>query len=239
VVGKPAVEVVRETHRLGADLVMAGAGDEGRAGVSPLAFGVVRTAACAVWIVASRDGAAAGAPKRVLVAVDPAAPEEGDDPLHLRAPFDPARGQLDQAILRTAHALAEGSNAQLHVVHAWSARGEELLRGDVVLSAQQIDEYVEAARETHARALEGLLAQFPEIRGSVHVHMIKGRAADVILDQAQALRPDLVVMGTVVRTGLHGILMGNTAETVIRQAQCSILALKPSGFVSPVQVEGG
>ena len=43
-------------------------------------------------------------------------------------------------------------------------------------------------------------------------------------------------MGTVGRTGVAGLVVGNTAETILEQLQCSILALKPPGFVSPVSL---
>lgn len=43
------------------------------------------------------------------------------------------------------------------------------------------------------------------------------------------------IMGTVGRTGIPGFLIGNTAETVLRQVACSVLAVKPTGFVTPVQ----
>lgn len=35
--------------------------------------------------------------------------------------------------------------------------------------------------------------------------------------------------------GIAGLLIGNTAEELLRVADCSILSLKPPGFVSPVQ----
>jgi len=36
------------------------------------------------------------------------------------------------------------------------------------------------------------------------------------------------------RTGVPGLFIGNTAESVLHQVDCSVLALKPPGFVSPV-----
>ncbi len=45
---------------------------------------------------------------------------------------------------------------------------------------------------------------------------------------------DLIVMGTVARAGLAGYFIGNTAETVVQHATCSVLTVKPEGFVSPV-----
>ena len=45
---------------------------------------------------------------------------------------------------------------------------------------------------------------------------------------------ELVVMGTVARGGIAGLLIGNTAERVLRKLPCSVLAVKPDDFVSPV-----
>jgi universal stress protein E len=34
---------------------------------------------------------------------------------------------------------------------------------------------------------------------------------------------------------IAGFVIGNTAENVLRELRCSLLALKPNGFVSPVR----
>jgi len=49
----------------------------------------------------------------------------------------------------------------------------------------------------------------------------------------QFLGIDVVVMGTVARTGIAGLVMGNTAERVLRCLRGSVLALKPTGFRTP------
>ena len=46
-------------------------------------------------------------------------------------------------------------------------------------------------------------------------------------------------MGTVARTGIPGLLIGNTAETILQRVDCSVLAVKPDGFVSPVGLDEG
>ena len=48
---------------------------------------------------------------------------------------------------------------------------------------------------------------------------------------------DIIVMGTVARTGIPGFFMGNTAETILNQINCSVLAIKPRGFKTPVELE--
>lgn len=47
-------------------------------------------------------------------------------------------------------------------------------------------------------------------------------------------RINLLVMGTLARTGIRGVLIGNTAEKILDQVRCSVVAVKPPGFVSPL-----
>ena len=68
------------------------------------------------------------------------------------------------------------------------------------------------------------------------IHMLAGPPGDVLPRLAERLDVGVVVMGTVGRTGLTGLIMGNTAETILRAVRCSVLAVKPEGFVTPVKV---
>ena len=44
----------------------------------------------------------------------------------------------------------------------------------------------------------------------------------------------MIVMGTVGRTVFPGLIMGNTAETILNDIDCSVLAIKPPDFETPV-----
>ena len=69
------------------------------------------------------------------------------------------------------------------------------------------------------------------------MHFLEGDAYEIIPELAEEKKVDLVVMGTVARTGLPGFFMGNTAESILNQLNCSVLAIKPEGFVSPVMLD--
>jgi len=73
-----------------------------------------------------------------------------------------------------------------------------------------------------------------ELGGSIH--LVSGDPREVLPRLARELRIGLIVMGTVARTGLPGLFMGNTAETILRSVDCSVLGVKPEGFVTPVKV---
>ena len=71
----------------------------------------------------------------------------------------------------------------------------------------------------------------------LQLHVVKGPAQYVVPELARELEVDLVVMGTVARTGIDGFFMGNTAESILGELDCSVLTMKPPGFVSPVTLE--
>jgi nucleotide-binding universal stress UspA family protein len=45
---------------------------------------------------------------------------------------------------------------------------------------------------------------------------------------------DVVVMGSVARSGIPGFLIGNKAEKILTTINCTVLTVKPDGFVSPI-----
>ena len=71
---------------------------------------------------------------------------------------------------------------------------------------------------------------------SIHLHLRQGEASSVIREVVDEIEADLIVMGTVCRTSVPGFLIGNTAESIIPELTCSMLALKPEGFASPIQI---
>ena len=69
-----------------------------------------------------------------------------------------------------------------------------------------------------------------------NTHIKEGLPEDVIESMANELDAALVILGTVGRTGISAALIGNTAEHVIDRLNCDVLALKPEGYVSPLDV---
>lgn len=62
----------------------------------------------------------------------------------------------------------------------------------------------------------------------------EGLPEKVIPMVAKDIDAELVIIGTVGRVGISAALIGNTAEHVIDELNCDVLALKPDGFVSPL-----
>ena len=109
---------------------------------------------------------------------------------------------------------------------------------------KQITEYVEQVRQEHANSLDRLVGQVTDSASQdslnylkPRTHLVRGSARKEIPALAKHIEADLVVMGTVARTGIPGFIMGNTAESILNQVDCSVLAIKPPGFETPVTLE--
>lgn len=89
---------------------------------------------------------------------------------------------------------------------------------------------VEGTRQREAGALHRFVKLFSERLGGIALESIYGELEDVISRFVESHGIDVVVMGTVARTGIAGLVMGNTAERVLRRLRGSVLAVKPTGF---------
>lgn len=62
--------------------------------------------------------------------------------------------------------------------------------------------------------------------GTWEARVTVGHPADAIVQTAEALPADLIVMGTHGRTGLQHVLLGSVAEKVVRHAPCPVLTVR-------------
>jgi len=222
--GKPFLEIIREVLRENHDLVMKTAQGEG--GLKGMLFGstamhLMRKCPCPVWVVKRGENERFD---RIIAAVDP-------DPL------DEQRNQLNFKIMDLATSLAKIEQSILLVVHAWSLYGETILRsGRGRMNQEEIDTMVQEAEAEHKERLNNLLQKYKLQDLKYRVHLIKGEAGRVIPELAGKKRADLIVMGTLSRSGVAGFLIGNTAEKIIHEVDCSLLTVKPDGFVTPVKL---
>lgn len=233
--GRPAIELIKEVIRSGHDLLVKVAEPDQGSLFGSSDMRLLRNCPCPVLLL--HPGKQERAFKRILVAVDPPPEPDVTDELRLREEIRPEEHALNVELMQLATGLAELEGGEIHVVHAWSAPGEDLLRVEGRVAHTEVDVYVASLCDEHRHAVERLLTQCPHGSTKRHVHMIKGQPADVISEVAKTHDVDLIVMGTVIRTGIPGLLIGNTAETVLHQVQCSVLAIKPDSFVSPVTLD--
>ncbi|MEC4890203.1 MAG: universal stress protein [Nitrospira sp.] len=85
-----------------------------------------------------------------------------------------------------------------------------------------LDELMKSAKKELAALTERAAA-----RGiAVQTRMATGIPSEEILGAARAEDADVIVMGTKGKTGLAHVLLGSTAERVIRSASCPVLAVR-------------
>ena len=119
--------------------------------------------------------------------------------------------------------------AQLHVGHAMEAL-PSLLGQHMAGEADSVEAAHKAYRESQRQALEEACAGSGV--DTSHVHQREGAPEKVIPVLADDIRADLLVLGTVNRRGLKRAVIGSTAEAILDQVGCDVLAVKPEGFVS-------
>ncbi len=66
-------------------------------------------------------------------------------------------------------------------------------------------------------------------------HIREGHCDRVIIDVADELHANLLVLGSVARSGLSSLFVGNTVEKILDKVDCDILCLKPSTYVGKLR----
>jgi universal stress protein E len=136
---------------------------------------------------------------------------------------------LNQQIIDEAKAMANIIKANIHMVNAYPSPPM-----NIMLELPEFDpiNYEDGLKKLHQQTLIEY-AQNNDI-DEKNIHLQQGLPEDVISEVAKEIEAELVILGTVGRSGLSATLLGHTAEQVIDQLDCDLLALKPEGFQSPI-----
>lgn len=217
------VRVLRHQHDL---LIKTARGH----GADPLfGFGstdmhLLRKCPCPVWMIHPEGGlygpAHAGG---VLAAVDP-------------DPDNATKQALSTMIMQLATSLSLLEQKPMHVVHAWHLPAQTTLLNSPWLKVPQaeIDRLAGEARRSHRNRFNSVITEFRPIVPAMQVHFPEGLPEQVIPRIARDHDIEVIVMATIARTGIPGLIIGNVAESVLGQVNCSVLAIKPADFVTPV-----
>lgn len=128
--------------------------------------------------------------------------------------------KLNHQVLEAASKLAEILEVELKIITAIEV--PTLLADLDLVDPATYAKQAKADMAPHIREL----AKAHDIPES-DFHCKRGPVDRVITSQAAKVHAQLVVMGTVGRTGVKARLMGNTAEQVLRHMKTDVLAIKP------------
>jgi universal stress protein A len=133
--------------------------------------------------------------------------------------------------LEYAAKLARASGATLVIQHVtelpYGLHGAERIAPDG--RPVRVDDY--ARESARARLDEEATRLGPAIR--VFARSEIGDAVEMILEAAEELGVDLIVMGTHGRTGWQRGLLGSVAERVVRGARCPVLTIRREDDCDP------
>ena len=227
IAGTPFMEVIRQVLRDEHDLVILAA--EGKSGIKERLFGstsmhLMRKCPCPVWVVKPEKRTKY---KKVMAAVD----VTSDFP-------DVERNSLNPLIVQLATSLAQMDNSVFHIVQVWSVFGEGYMHVRGNLSDKSIKGLRKQSKQYFLDKIDQLLNDIDLKDLICRRHMPRSEEVPkAIIKLAKSEAIDLLVMGTVCRTGIAGFIIGNTAEKVLSEVNCSVLTVKPKGFVTPVTLE--
>jgi len=128
------------------------------------------------------------------------------------------------SVLDVAVEFAGQLNAELHLIHAFDVRIPLVTPYEVAIPTA----FIEEAREAAASKLAALIQKVADDGVTATSHLSEVPAASAIVDLAEELGADLIIMGTRGHTGLKHVLLGSVAERTLRHAPCSVLTVKGS-----------
>jgi universal stress protein E len=217
--GKGWLEIIRQVLRDQHDLVVVGTRD--LTGLRRLLFGntamkLLRRCPCPVLVAKIGTNAS---PLRILAATD----------------LKPAGEQAVRLAIRLAGQL----DARLHLLHVVEYPLDRIWSTGLTDSRES--EYHKRVRADVEQRLQTQMhaTDFKALGDRIQLHLADGVGIPDIAIQhyIQLHRIDLLVMGTIGRGGIPGIMIGNTAERLLPEVHCSVLGIKPPDFQCPVQLE--
>lgn len=200
-IGSPFDQITRYADEHNVNIIIMGAGEKSSTQKFQLgitAGQIIRNSRKPVWIV--KKGAAPQL-KKILCPVD--------------------FSDSSERALKNAVHLARQFEAQLTVLHVIKPPSGIYLKMTAVVKEER-----KKAKEVHVSEFENFLKRFDFHRVKWEKAVEEGNPAEEILAFVSRFQPDLMVMGTVGRTGLDRILIGSVAEKVSRELPCSTILVK-------------
>lgn len=220
--GSAYIEIIRRVLTHDHDLVMTAPDEPKRLGFAgaATAMHLLRKSPVPVWVHSTGAIGAHG----IAVAV---------------GPFDTERRNtgLNRTLVQLASSLAAQTGETLHVINAWRLQGETMLRSSrSSFTDQEVTAMLAEARSEARADVDRLVDGLESLDVPVEIHLTKGEPGLTVAQMVNDLKPKTLVMGTIARTGLSGMIIGNTAEQVLGLIHTSVIAVKPQGFKTPVTV---
>lgn len=137
--------------------------------------------------------------------------------------------RLNRILIQSSLHWGKLLHAEVHLVNSYPGTPLNIA---IELPDFDVQAYNESIKTQHEQKMLILANEFNLTHAQCHVN--EGLPEDVIAEQAQQLNIELLVIGMAGRTGLSAALIGNTAEHVIDNLSCDLLAIKSDQYESPI-----
>lgn len=130
-----------------------------------------------------------------------------------------------EAAIEAAVEMAKTFGAKLELFHAYYIEVPSVYAGfggDFSLPGDILDPIREGAQASMAELVKRVATRGVNVDGRVAME----RPAKAILEEAERLLADLIVIGTRGLSGFEHFMLGSTADRVIRMAQCPVLTVR-------------
>jgi nucleotide-binding universal stress UspA family protein len=144
---------------------------------------------------------------------------------HLLVPSDGS--ELSRKALQEAVKLARCCGARITVLHAQPAVPLPVVGMGDMLDASTMEALIAATRRDSDRLLDAAARTAAEAEVTTSCErVVSDLPHKVILEAAERLGCDLIVMGSHGRRGLQGLLLGSQTQRVLLNAPCPVLVVR-------------
>jgi nucleotide-binding universal stress UspA family protein len=127
--------------------------------------------------------------------------------------------------LQRAVRLAKWFEARVEVLHVMPSLRYEMPAGAGPSHYPDSFEVSSTQREQAAQSIADLAAPFLDAGVPILTKVLVGEPWRVILEEAEAVPADLLVIGTHGRSGFERLLLGSVTEKVLRRAPCPVVTV--------------
>lgn len=215
-VGIPYIEIIKEANESQSSMVIIDSHREDREEACQRGsntLNLMRKSETPIWSIATHSAPI----KNVVAAIDLTNQDYQD---------------FNKKLIALAHEFCASINASLTFCHVWKLESEGFLRDwsgykdiDIALLSQKM-------RQERMERLKVLLVPHEKSSVPMQVELLEGETRQVLPQYVSDNGIDLVILGSMSRTGISGFVMGNTAESMINQLNCSVITMKPDSFKS-------
>ncbi|OAJ94928.1 universal stress protein [Vibrio bivalvicida] len=217
-VGTPFIEIIKEADESDASMIIINSYRQSKKDACERGsntLNLMRKSEAPIWSLSRVPSSI----RNVVVAVDLTNDEYQD---------------FNAQLLSMAIDFCSSVGASLTLCHVWKFESEGFLRDWSGYSDIEIALIAKEMRKERLSRLNALLEVHKDSPIKIEPKVLEGETREVFPKYVADYKMDLVILGSMSRSGISGFVLGNTAEAMINQLDCSVITLKPDTFSSPV-----